>query len=146
MTSDEDHSTAPVSTFSRLEAIAKRLTVVPASTEPDVLAPGTSVAAEAGPPGPPGPRGPQGPKGEPGPAGEDGESGPKPAHEWDGTKLSFEEPDGTMGEKVDLRGPAGKDGRDGVSVRGPEGPAGPAGPAGPPGPALVRHSYMPGGW
>lgn len=33
-----------------------------------------------------------------------GEKGDKPAHLWDGTKLSFESPDGTFGEPVDLRG------------------------------------------
>lgn len=36
--------------------------------------------------------------------GEDGDMGPMPDHEWDGTKLRFERPDGTWGEWVDLKG------------------------------------------
>ena len=48
-----------------------------------------------------GPRGPQGPKGDP------GERGPIPDHKWDGTKLSFEKPDGTFDKPVDLQGPPG---------------------------------------
>lgn len=45
--------------------------------------------------------------------GEQGEPGPKgdkPAHEWKGSKLRFEQPDGTWGKFVDLKGPAGKNG------------------------------------
>ena len=43
-----------------------------------------------------GPRGPQGEKGE------KGDKGDKPKHEWEGTKLRFENPDGTWGRFVDL--------------------------------------------
>lgn len=31
-----------------------------------------------------------------------GDTGSIPKHEWNGTKLSFENPDGTMGEEVEL--------------------------------------------
>jgi uncharacterized repeat protein (TIGR02543 family) len=81
-----------------------------------------------GPPGPEGPQGEKGDKGDPGPQGlkgdqgdpgpqgekgDKGDSGPQgpkgdtPAHKWDGTKLSFQNPDGTWGPAVDLQGPAG---------------------------------------
>ncbi len=33
--------------------------------------------------------------------------GPAPAHEWDGSRLRFEKPDGTFGEYRDLQGPQG---------------------------------------
>lgn len=39
-----------------------------------------------------------------------GEKGDKPDHKWVGTKLSFENPDGTWGKEVDLRGKDGKNG------------------------------------
>jgi len=48
-----------------------------------------------------GDRGPPGPKGDP------------PDHEWQGTKLRFEKPDGGWGELVDLRGPKGARGQKG---------------------------------
>jgi len=51
--------------------------------------------------GPRGPEGPQGPKGD------------KPKHEWRGSKLRFEKPDGTWGKYVDLQGPAGRRGGSG---------------------------------
>lgn len=54
-----------------------------------------------------GPRGPQGPKGDPGPV------GPMPEHEWQGTALRFEKPDGSWGETIDLKGEPGKDGQGG---------------------------------
>lgn len=81
-----------------------------------------------GPRGDRGPQGPQGPQGEPGtdgrdgadgapgaggaegkrgPRGPKGDTGPAPAHEWDGTKLRFQHPDGSWGKKVDLEGPRG---------------------------------------
>nr|DAU64258.1 MAG TPA: short tail fiber protein [Caudoviricetes sp.] len=69
-----------------------------------------------GPEGPQGPQGEQGAKGDPGPkgdtgatgpAGADGAQGPPPEHEWQGTQLRFKEPDGSWGQAVDLRGPAG---------------------------------------
>ena len=62
-------------------------------------------AAQRGPPGPAGAQG------------DDGPIGPMPAHEWDGTKLRFEEPGGTWGEKVDLQGPPGERGRRGGGVQ-----------------------------
>lgn len=39
--------------------------------------------------------------------GEKGDKGDKPAHEWNGTSLSFENPDGSMGESVNLKGEKG---------------------------------------
>ena len=72
-----------------------------------------------GPQGPEGPQGPQGPQGDPGPKGDAGAAGPAgadgadgadglpPEHEWQGTALRFKEPDGSWGQAVDLRGPAG---------------------------------------
>ncbi|MGE9999618.1 hypothetical protein [Desulfovibrio sp. SGI.133] len=85
----------------------------------------TGTQGPAGPKGDPGiqgPEGPQGPQGEkgatgnPGPKGDQGEKGEKgddgaqglpPEHEWQGTALRFKEPDGSWGQAVDLRGPAG---------------------------------------
>lgn len=54
-----------------------------------------------------GPRGPKGDQGEQGPI------GPMPDHQWDGTRLRFEEPDGDWGKYVDLRGPIGLPGAGG---------------------------------
>lgn len=42
-----------------------------------------------------------------------GDNGAAPAHEWEGTRLRFQNPDGTWGEWVDLRGKAGKTGKEG---------------------------------
>jgi hypothetical protein len=39
-----------------------------------------------------------------------GEVGPMPKHEWDGTRLRFEKPDGSWGQWVDLRGVRGVNG------------------------------------
>ena len=116
-----------------------------------------------------GPRGPQGPKGDPGPV------GPMPEHEWQGTALRFEKPDGSWGEAIDLKGEPGKDGqggggggaaiRDGVtSTRstwssskiaeeiaagggggGGTGPQGPPGPEGPQGPEGLEGQQGPQG-
>lgn len=60
-----------------------------------------------GPEGPQGETGPRGATGAAGPAGADGADGLPPEHEWQGTALRFREPDGTWGQAVDLRGPAG---------------------------------------
>jgi hypothetical protein len=49
-----------------------------------------------------------GPKGDRGPPGLPGDVGPPPAHKWEGTKLSFEQPDGAWGKPVDLKGPPGE--------------------------------------
>ncbi|MDZ4397983.1 hypothetical protein [Hydrogenophaga sp.] len=77
--------------------------------------------------GEPGADGAQGPQGEQGPPGPQGPKGDKPDHQWDGTALKFEKPDGTWGEAVELRGPAGKRGGGGGSAA----PAQPAQPASP---------------
>lgn len=45
--------------------------------------------------------------------GKDGERGPMPDHEWKGTSLRFQKPDGTWGKFVDLRGPTGARGLSG---------------------------------
>lgn len=58
-----------------------------------------------GPKGDTGPQGPRGPKGDTGPAGADGAV---PAHEWKGTKLRFQKPDGEWGKLVDLKGEKGE--------------------------------------
>lgn len=63
-----------------------------------------------GPQGPIGPMGPQGPQGERGPMGLKGDTGPAPAHRWNGSKLSFENPDGSWGKEVDLKGEQGREG------------------------------------
>lgn len=69
-----------------------------------------------GPEGPQGPQGEKGATGDPGPKGDPGAKGEKgddgaqglpPEHEWQGTTLRFKEPDGSWGQAVDLRGPAG---------------------------------------
>lgn len=89
--------------------------------------------------GPMGPQGPDGEKGEPGfngmdgidgrdgldgqngkdgergEKGDKGEKGDTPDHEWDGTALRFEHPEGKWGEWVDLRGKPGRDGLSGNS-------------------------------
>lgn len=69
-------------------------------------------AGEIGPAGRDGARGPVGPRG---PAGKDGERGPMPDHEWSGTKLRFQKPDGEWGKFVQLRGPKGDAGNPGTS-------------------------------
>lgn len=45
--------------------------------------------------------------------GKDGERGPMPDHEWKGTSLRFQKPDGTWGKFVDLKGPPGARGLSG---------------------------------
>lgn len=42
--------------------------------------------------------------------GDTGDTGPMPNHEWNGTKLRFEKPDGSWGRWVDLKGKDGKTG------------------------------------
>lgn len=54
-----------------------------------------------------GPQGLQGEKGNP------GKQGPAPEHEWNGTKIRFQNPDGSWGQFVDLKGPKGKAGEKG---------------------------------
>lgn len=60
--------------------------------------------------GEPGADGAQGPQGEAGPAGPQGPKGDKPDHQWSGTALQFEKPDGTWGDLIDLKGAPGKRG------------------------------------
>lgn len=89
----------------------------PAGQQGEQGAPGPKGDTGAtGPQGPEGPQGPQGPQGDPGPKGDTGATGPAgadgadglpPEHEWQGTALRFKEPDGSWGQAVDLRGPAG---------------------------------------
>ena len=70
-----------------------------------------------GPAGEVGARGPVGKAGSDGAKGEKGDTGPAPKHEWQGTKLRFERPDGKWGKLVDLKGESGTDGKT-VVVRG----------------------------
>lgn len=58
-------------------------------------APAVVARPEPGPQGPPGPPGPPGPR------------GPAPAHQWKGANLRFQNPNGTWGKYVNLRGPGG---------------------------------------
>ena len=55
-------------------------------------------------------------RGERGEAGPKGDTGPMPAHQWKGTTLRFEQPNGTWGKFVDLKGAAGKEGDAGRTV------------------------------
>ncbi len=85
-----------------------------------------TLISEEGPQGPQGIQGEQGdigPKGETGatgPVGPQGSVGPTPNSEWDGSKLRFQQGDGTWGNYSDLLGPIGPQG-----VRGPQGVIGP---------------------
>jgi len=78
----------------------------------------TGPQGEQGTPGPMGPVGPRGPRGIEGPQGPEGPMGPMPDHQWDGTRLRFEEPDGGWGKYVDLRGPQGIHGASGGGGKG----------------------------
>lgn len=66
---------------------------------------------ETGANGKDGKDGAKGETGKQGPKGEAGEKGDTPKHQWSGTSIRFEQPDGTWGQWVDLRGPAGLNGR-----------------------------------
>lgn len=57
-------------------------------------------------------------KGDSGDPGEKGETGPMPKHEWNGTRLRFEQADGKWGKAVDLKGNQGDAGLTRVVVRG----------------------------
>lgn len=57
-------------------------------------------------------------RGEKGPQGTPGPIGPMPDHQWQGTKLRFQKPDGAWGKYTDLKGQPGKDGRNGISTAG----------------------------
>ena len=69
-----------------------------------------------------------------------GVKGDMPAHKWNGTKLSFQGPDGEYGAEVDLVGPQGPQGEQGIQgiqgVKGDTGAQGPQGDPGPQGPAV----------
>lgn len=52
-------------------------------------------------------------KGDKGDQGDQGEVGPRPRHKWEGTRLSFEQPDGSFGRSVNLLGPGGGRGASG---------------------------------
>jgi len=85
-----------------------------------------------GPPGPEGPIGPRGgiglvgrqgevgPVGPKGDKGDDGPTGPVPRHKWEGTRLSFELPNGKFGRSVNLQGPGGGRGRSGGASANPQ--------------------------
>ena len=77
-----------------------------------------------------GTRGPRGPRGEAGRQGDSGLIGPMPAHEWEGTKLRFEEAPGEWGKFKDLRGPRGIGGGGSAQVATP----------------ALLNSYFPNGW
>ena len=70
----------------------------------------------AGADGRPGRDGDDGRPGRDGDDGKDGERGPMPDHEWRGSKLRFQKPEGVWGKWVDLRGPKGDNGRGGGVV------------------------------
>ncbi|QTA86159.1 Collagen triple helix repeat-containing protein [Desulfonema magnum] len=94
----------------------------------------------AGATGPQGIQGEKGDKGEPGIAGATGPQGPKgetgspPAHEWAETSLKFQNPDGTWGDLVSLKGDTGVAGIQGQKGdpgdKGEPGATGPQGPQG----------------
>jgi hypothetical protein len=108
-------------------AVARRILTGPQAADASLA---VAVDGKDGAPGLDGKDGQRGPRGPEGPI------GPAPEHEWDGTKLCFEQPDGSWGEAVDLKGPKGEPGRDGVGGGG-----------------IVQQStgapsfgWMPGGW
>lgn len=91
-----------------------------------------------GEPGPKGDQGIQGPKGD---KGDQGPKGDKPAHQWSGSQLRLENPDGSWGVYTDLRGPQGEQGLQGpkgdkgdTGLQGPKGDVGPKGDKGDTGP------------
>lgn len=80
-----------------------------------------------GPSGPAGQNGKPGARGESGAKGDTGERGPMPDHEWKGTRLRFQKPDGNWGKLVDLKGKQGDPGHTSILVRGGGGGDGLAG-------------------
>ena len=60
----------------------------------------------------PGPRGEAGSPGSNGKDGAPGRDGQPPAHEWQGTKLRFRQPNGKWGKFTDLKGDTGEPGKD----------------------------------
>ena len=82
-----------------------------------------------------------------------GPIGPMPNHEWSGTSLRFQNPDGSMGDFVPLKGDKGETGPQGPrGFPGPPGPQGETGPQGsrgfpgPPGPQGETGSQGPRGF
>lgn len=73
-------------------------------------------AGPVGAPGIPGAPGKAGERGSAGQAGSVGPCGPMPDHQWQGTKLRFQKPDGKWGKSVGLKGDDGKEGQPGVVV------------------------------
>ena len=92
---------------------------------------------EKGEKGDRGPQGERGPKGDKGDTGSQGLKGDKPAHQWDATRLRFENPNGVWGSYIDLIGPQGLKGD-----RGEKGETGEQGPQGVQGPAGDGQSYV----
>lgn len=87
-----------------------------------------------GPKGDKGNQGIQGPKGDTGATGPQGPQGTAPEHKWAGTKLAFQNPDGSWADPVNLIGAQGVQGPEGpIGKQGIQGPVGPQGPAGPQG-------------
>jgi hypothetical protein len=74
---------------------------------------GPSGASVTGPAGPVGPQGERGPQGLSGPQGASGAPGTAPQHEWNDTKLRFQQPDGSWGQFTDLKGEDGTEGTSG---------------------------------
>ena len=66
--------------------------------------------------GPKGDKGDKGETGKTGSKGDTGDTGPAPEHKWRGTKLQFQQPDGSWGDLVDLKGKEGKGGTSFVGV------------------------------
>ena len=107
---------------------------VPVNREPDVA---TDYWAATGMKGDKGDKGDAGERGPAGMDGKDGIQGPQgtaPEHQWTGTRLAFQNPDGSWAAPVDLSGPQGVQGPEGPTgpqgIQGPEGPQGPVGPQG----------------
>ena len=76
-----------------------------------------------------------------------GSVGSIPAHEWDGTKIRFQNDDGSWGSFVDLLGPPGPQGEQGLTgqqgqqgIKGEQGPMGPQGPQGIKGETVIVNS------
>jgi hypothetical protein len=89
-----------------------------------------------GPQGPTGSTGPTGPTGSTGSTGSTGATGPSPSHAWSGYSLRFQNPNGTWGSYVNLRGATGAQGATGpTGSTGSQGPQGNTGPTGATGPA-----------
>lgn len=98
--------------------------------EGNVLAEPVNLKGERGAPGEKGDPGEKGEKGDPGQDGMDGANGADgmdgapgqmPGHQWEGTALQFQNPDGTWGNSVELKGEKGEPGEKGE--KGDPGPA-----------------------